>query len=353
LFLVNTYALAAAVFCRPDLIKGRRQWMKCTRGFVWSWLAFVTATFTKSSFEKIAKRVATDVQCFAENSTSTPANLFSIGKGLACENPCLVPSSLSAAHQIQEQLSPILWGSLDAETNTFHSMPIPNLSNMEYFVVILFAMALASTLWINFFTSPQITRNTVFVVLSGSRTGGIRVGIAKIGALLWYGWSYFALLLVVLAVPGVSWVQEMILARYPVAKHTCLVKAWLPWVIGVALVLVKVAFWRRRRETLAKEKACRIRRFNTALRQLQGNTTQVSLLPEHQVQQEVDMEKTEAAEEIAPPQKHRIEIAETRKVSGLMDTCSELKTWWMNPMGSKDEGFPSADEEKALLMEKE
>jgi len=227
---------------------------------------------------------------------------------------------------------------------------------MEYFVVVLFAVALASTLWLNFFTSPQITRNTVYAALSGSRTGGIRVGIAKIGALLWYSWSYFTLLLVALAVPGVSWVQEMLLARYPVVKHTCLVKQWLPWVIGVALFLVKVAFWRRRRESLAKEKACRIRRFNTALRQLQGNTDQVSLLPEHHIQQEANMEKTAVVEEIDTPQKcgkHRIEIAEARKVSGFVDTCSELKTWWMNPLGSKDEGFPSADEEKALLQEQD
>lgn len=136
IFLVNTYAIAAVVFCRSDLIKGKRQWMKCTRGFVWSWLAFVTATFSKGAFERMAKRVATEVQCFAENSTSS-TNLFSIGNGLACENPCSTPSSASAAYQIQEQLSPILWGRLD-DTNTFEAMPIPDLSNVEYLIVCQF-----------------------------------------------------------------------------------------------------------------------------------------------------------------------------------------------------------------------
>jgi len=325
--------------------------MKCTRGFVWSWLAFVTATFSKGAFERMAKRVATEVQCFADNSTSS-ANLFSIGNGLACENPCSSPPSAFAAHQIHEQLSPILWGRLD-DTNTFEAMPIPDLSNVEYLIVILFATALASTLWVNFFTSPQITRNTIFATLNGSRTGGIRVGIAKIAALVWYAWSYSTLLLVALAVPGVSWVQEMLLVRYPVIEHTCLVKQWLPWVIGVALSLVKVAFWRRRRETLAKEKACRIRRFNTALRQLQGNTDQVSLLPEHHVQGESSMEKTDVAPAVPKDGKHRIEIAESRKVSGVVDTFSELKTWWMDPTGKEVKDFPSADEEKALLMEQE
>jgi hypothetical protein len=363
LFLTNTYALAAAVFCRPDLIKGRRGWLQCIRAFVWLWVGFITATLAKSSFERFAQKAAVEVQCFAENSSSAPANLFSIGKGLACENPCAVPET-SVAYRLQEQLSPMVWGSLDTATKTFNKMRIPSLSTTEYTVTILFAVALASTLWVNFFTSPQITRNTIFAALARGKTDSrVRVFLAKLAALIWYCWSFSALFLVAFATPFVGYVQEQLLTRYPVAKHGCLVRQWLPWVIGVVLFLVKIAVWRRRREALSKEKACRIRRFNTALRQLQGNTDQLSLLPGHHVaptlSEQTPAASTASVESTPPPsplpgvagKKHRIEIAETRKVSGLKDTLGELKDWWMNPTGEKEEVSAAADEEKALLKE--
>jgi len=359
LFLTNTYALAAAVFCRPDIIKGKRGWLACVRAFVWLWVGFVTATWAKSSFERFAQDAAVEVQCFAENAANSPANIFSIGDGLACENPCAIPASF-VAHGFP---SPVVWGHLNTATNSFSKMTIPSLSVSEYAVVILFAVALASTLWVNFFTSPQITRNTIFAGLTQGKTDSrVRVFLAKIAALTWYSWSYFALLLVALAPPVVSWVQEQILVRYPVAQDGCLIRQWLPWVIGVAIFLVKVAVWRRRREAWSKEKACRIRRFNTALRTLQSNAEHTHVLPEHHP---IDEKPTLAAtEQSAPPsrpaspvpglqqtKKHRIEIAETRKVRGLKDTAVELKEWWCNPLGVKDDDSAAADEEKALLKD--
>lgn len=161
IFLVNTYALATAVFCRSDIIKGKRGWLSTIRAFVWLWVGFVTASLAKSNFEKFAQKAAVEVQCFAENATNNPANIFSIGNGLACENPCVVPET-SVAHRLQEQLSPMVWGSLDRATNSFSKMAIPSLSFTEYAIVILFAVALASTLWINFFTVSRIdtTKNS-------------------------------------------------------------------------------------------------------------------------------------------------------------------------------------------------
>jgi hypothetical protein len=364
LFLTNTYALAAAVFCRPDLIKGRRGWMQCIRAFVWLWVGFIAATLAKSSFERFAQKATVEVQCFSENSSSARANIFSIGKGLACENPCAVPET-SAAYRLQEQLTPMVWGSVDSATKAFTKMSIPSLSIGEYVVVITFAIALASTLWINFFTSLQITRNTIFASLTRGKTDSrVRVFLAKIAAMVWYTWSWFALLLVALATPFISYIQEQLLTRYPVAKNGCLVRQWLPWVIGVALFLVKVAVWRRRREQWSKEKACRIRRFNTALKQLQGNADHAALLPSHNQASQTPSDRvvtpTESASStplaspppsLQQPKKHRIEIAETRKVSGLKDTLGELKDWWVNPTGVKEDASATADEEKALLKE--
>jgi hypothetical protein len=366
LFLTNTYALAAGVFCRTKLIKGKRGWLRCVRSFVWLWIGFITANLTKSMFEKMAQRVAVDVQCYAEDSATAPANIFSIGNGISCENPCAIPAT-SALHRIQEQLTPILWGSVDSQTKEFTQMPIPSLTTKEYAVVILFAVALASTLWLNFFTSPQITRNTIFAALTRGKTDSrVRVSMAKIAALVWFGWSYFTLLLVALAVPFISYVQEKILAKYPVEKTSlcamAIARQWLPWIVAVAVFMIKIAFWRRRREAMSKEKACRIRRFNTALRQLQASTDQVSLLPGHHIHHESQAGKGCAAEIREPspsvPQetvKHSFSINEPRKVDGVTDTLGELKDWWKDPAGtpvhSQDENSPAADEEKALLGE--
>ncbi|KIW02337.1 uncharacterized protein PV09_06480 [Verruconis gallopava] len=359
LFLTNTYALAAAVFCRPDLIKGKRGWLQCIRAFVWLWVGFITATLAKSSFERFAQKAVVEVQCFAENAPSAPANIFAFGE-LACENPCVVPET-SVAYVLQEQLAPMVWGSLDTATNSFSKMSIPSLTLTEYAVVILFAVALASTLWINFFTSPQITRNTIFASLTqGKNDSRVRVVLAKIAALTWYSWSYFALLLVALATPFVSYVQEQLLVRYPTVQNSCLVRQWVPWAIGVALFLVKVAVWRRRREAWSKEKACRIRRFNTALLRLQRGVELPLPLPEHHHAEKCTAAQGPASENpdsTVPSSplpglrsmKHRIEIAHTRKISGLVDTICELKEWWMDPAGKKEAESATADEEKALL----
>lgn len=162
-----------------------------------------------------------------------------------------------------------------------------------------------------------------------------------------------------------SYVQEKLMVRYPVAESSCLVKQWLPWIIGVAIFLIKIAAHRRRRELLSQEKACRIRRFNTALRTLQGSTEHAELLPEHRVVDgktiPIEIEQTDQASrpvtpvpELRPGKTHRIDIVEPRSVHGLKDTLVELKEWWCNPTGANvdatSEETSTADPEKALLL---
>jgi len=153
------------------------------------------------------------------------------------------------------------------------------------------------------------------------------------------------------------------MVRYPVAQSSCLVKQWLPWIIGVAIFLIKIAAHRRRREVLSKEKACRIRRFNTALRTLQGSTEHAELLPEHRALGEktvpIEVEQATPASRpitpvsgLQPGKKYRIDIVEPRNVHGLKDTFVELKEWWYNPTGvnATNEEHATADPEKALLL---
>jgi len=362
LFLTNTYALATVVFCRSDIIRGKRGWVQCMRSFVWLWVGFITATLAKSRFERFAQDATVEVQCFARDAAHSAENLFAFGKDLACVNPCVVPET-SVAHRLQEQLSPMVWGSLNPTTNSFSKMAIPELSMSEHLIVILFAVALASTLWVNFFFTKTITRNTIFAALVRGKTDSrMRVWGAKIAAAAWYGWSYLVLLLVACSTPFVSYVQEQLMVRYSVAQSSCLAKQWLPWIIGVAIFLIKIAAHRRRREVLSKEKACRIRRFNTALRTLQGSTEHAELLPEHLVPDEksapVEIEQAIPVSRPATPtpglhpgKKHRIDIVEPRKVDGLRDTFVELKEWWCNPTGVlASEESSTTDPEKALLL---
>ncbi|QDS70629.1 hypothetical protein FKW77_000703 [Venturia effusa] len=357
LLLVNTYALAAVVFCRSSLIRGRRAWVKCMRMFVWQWGGFMVVNWIKMSFEKVARSSVKAVQCHAEN-TSSPANLFSIGHGFACENPCATSAGELIISPAQAQIRPVLWGTIDAATKKFTAMPRPELTSTDYAIVILFGIALSSTLWLNFFTSPQITRNAVFATLThGKADSRVRVGLAKIAALTWYTWSYLCIATVGLALPFVGYVQEAILSRYPVANNTCIMKQWLPWAFAVALALIRVAAWRRRKADTKAMRACRIRRFNAALRQLQGHGDHMPLLPEHSTSTSATdtaevSEKAEVKE--APVQKSHLKIADVRKIDGFMDGVSELKGWWVNPAGNSsdkeaDKEFPTADEEKALL----
>jgi len=240
-------------------------------------------------------------------------------------------------------------------------MPRPELTYTDYAIVILFGVAMSSTLWLNFFTSPQITRNAVFATLTRGKTDSrVRVGLAKTAALAWYSWSYFAILAVGLALPFVGYVQETILKRYPIAHNTCIVKQWLPWAIAMAFALVRIAAWRRRKADTKAMRTCRIRRFNAALRQLQGHGDHVPLLPEHSTRDAKIPEVSEKVEvKEAPVKKCYLKIAEARKVDGFMDGVRELKGWWVNPTGnSSDEeaeasNLPSADEEKALLLANE
>jgi hypothetical protein len=243
-------------------------------------------------------------------------------------------------------------------------MPRPELTYVDYAIVILFGVALSSTLWLNFFTSPQITRNAVFATLTRGKTDSrVRVGLAKTAALAWYSWSYLAIVVVGLALPFVGYVQEAILKRYPVAKDTCIVKQWLPWLFAVAFALIRVAAWRRRKADTKVMRACRIRRFNAALRQLQGHGDHVPLLPEHCVPSP-DAKTPDVSEKVeikeAPVKKCYLDIADARKVDGFMDGVRELKGWWVNPTGNSsgehveaNNNLPSADEEKALLLANE
>lgn len=325
----------------------------------------MVVNWIKMSFEKMARSSVKAVLCHAENSSS-PANLFSIGHGFACENPCATSAGELVVSPAQAQIRPILWGTIDAVTKEFNSMPRPQLTSTDYVIVILFGIALSSTLWLNFFTSPQITRNAVFATLTRGKTDSrVRVGLAKIAALTWYSWSYLCIAIVGLALPFVGYVQEAILSRYPVAKNTCIMKQWLPWAFAVAFALIRVAAWRRRKADTKAMRACRIHRFNVALRQLQGHGDHVPLLPEHsnntpestpEARTAEVSEKTEAEE--APAKKSYLNIADARKIDGFMDGVRELKGWWVNPAGNSsgeeaNNEFPTADEEKALLLANE
>lgn len=311
----------------------------------------------------MARHSVKEVQCHVEN-TSSSVNMFSIGHGFACENPCASSASGLIVSPAQAQIRPILWGSIDAATKQFTAMPHPDLTCTDYAVVILFGIALSSTLWLNFFTSPQVTRNAVFAALTRGKTNSsVRVGLAKTAALAWYSWSYFAIVIVGLALPFVGYLQEVILKRYPVAKDTCIMKQWLPWAFAVAFALIRLAAWRRRKADTKAMRASRIRRFGAALRQLQSHGDQVPLLPEHannapDAKIAEESEKTDVKEPAA--KRNHLNIADTRKIDGLIDGVHELKDWWVNPVGnSSDEHmdanneFPSADEEKALLLTSE
>lgn len=320
--------------------------------------------YAKISFEKTARNTAKEVQCHLEGSSTSAGSLFSIGHGFECENPCAVSNGDLVVSPAQAQIRPILWGSIDAATKQFTAMPRADLTYTDYAIVLLFGIALSSTLWLNFFTSPQITRNAVFATLTRGRTDSrVRVGLAKTAALTWYSWSYLAIVFVALALPFVGYVQEVILKRYPIARDTCLVKQWLPWVIAVVFALIRVAAWRRRKADTKTMRACRIRRFNAALRQLQGHGDHVPLLPEHCTSSpEVKSSDVSEKVEVKEPRvkKCYLEIADARKVDGFMDGVRELKGWWVNPTGNPSdehavasESLLSADEEKAILLANE
>jgi hypothetical protein len=215
ILLTNTYAMATVVFCRSALVKPRRSFALFARLFVWLWGGFVLATLDKYSFEILAKKITKTVQCYADNSTSVPANVFSAGHGFACDNPCASSSADGLIlHPAQGQIRPILWGTIDAATKSFSEMPSPSFSFGECSVVILFGIALSMTLWANFYTSPQTTRNTVFAIFTRERKDSrVRVAIAKTLALAWYTWSFLALLTIALAFPFVGYVQEQLLQR--------------------------------------------------------------------------------------------------------------------------------------------
>jgi hypothetical protein len=351
ILIVDTYAIAFVVFLRSDAIRGKRRWALVTRMFMWLWGSFYLAGYVKSTFEKRLASNVTPVEC--RNDTSfLPGTVFSAGQGLVCQNPC--PS-----HH-----TPIIWGSLNMASKTFSTFPRPNTSTGDTLVAITFGIALSATLWINFFTSPQTTRNTVFAIFTRSRRDarGLRSALAKIIALFWFTWSYFCLLIVALALPVVAWVQEEILKRYPVANTMCLVKQYLPWFIGMCIGLMKVAAIRRRRKNMAKVRSDRRTRLSNALASLQSQVEKAGLV-ESQHSSDTgsgNTATTTSAEQAPPPaetlqteKNYRINITKVRKINGFFDHLWELKEWWANPTGidAVDDDLPSADEEKALLRE--
>jgi hypothetical protein len=351
ILIVDTYAMAFVVFLRSDVIRGKRRWALVTKLFMWLWGSFYLAGYVKSTFEKRLASSVTTVDC-RNDSDSLPGKIFSASQGLACQNPC--PS-----HH-----TPIIWGSLDMATKTFSAFPRPNASTGETLVAITFGIALSATLWLNFFTSPQTTRNTVFAIFTRSRrdSRGLRSALAKAIALFWFTWSYFCLLIVALAFPSVIWLHEEILKRYPVANTMCLIKQYLPWVIGMCIGLMKVTAIRRRRKEVAKVRSDRRTRLSNVLASLQSQIEQAGLVESHQSSATVsgDATITTSSEMLSPPAEnpqaektYKINITEVRKIKGFFDHFYELKEWWVNPTGAETIGddLPSADEEKALLRE--
>ncbi|KAF2435417.1 hypothetical protein EJ08DRAFT_337004 [Tothia fuscella] len=363
ILLTNTYAMAAVVFCRSELVRPRRHWARCSRMFAWLSAGFFLATLDKMAFEKLAKKVTKTVQCFADNSTSLPVNPFSVGHGLACQNPCAFNGASSLImHPAQDEIRPILWGTLDAVTKTFADIPTPNMSTQEHLIVILCAVALSSTLWLNFATSPQITRNTVFAIFTrGRKESRVRVAIAKVLALAWFGWSWLAMLAIALSLPGVTWVQESLLERYPVAHTMCIGKQWAPWVFAMAVVLLRVAVFRHKRQEAIKSKQARRARMTRVMDSLRMAVESAPLLPAHHPSSDGTIETNFQEEPVSSIQqtqstvtKHRIDIVEIRKINGFIDGFVELGEWWNNPHGEEKTDsaqLPSADEEKALLQD--
>jgi hypothetical protein len=235
-------------------------------------------------------------------------------------------------------------------------------------VIVTAAIAVTSTLWLNFFTNPQTTRNAVFAIFTRSRgeSRGIRSAIAKTIALLWYTWSYFCLLLVAIAFPGVIWVQEEILKRYPVANTMCLAKQYLPWVLGMIVGVLKVAAVRRRRREAAKVRSSRRTRLNKALASLRTQMEKAGLSAQ-QISADtfssdgatkspgegVPADTAAPAETSETPQTFKLPIAQSRKIDGFFDHFKELGQWWVNPAGEEEvrDSLPSMDEEKALLKD--
>jgi len=347
ILLTNTYAMAACVFCRSSMIKGKRRWAMVTRMFIWLWGGFMLAGYVKSSFEKKLTSNLTTVDC-SENSTLS-GNTFSAAQGLTCQNPCSTPGH-----------SAIIWGSLDLAAKTFSAYPRPDLSTCEYLVVVAFSIALSATLWLNFYTSPQTTRNAVFAIFTRSRRDarGIRSTLAKTVALAWYTWSYLCLLMVALALPFVAWVQEELLKRYPVANTMCLVKQFLPWVLGTVVGLCKVVAIRRRRKEAVEARNSRRTRLNNALANLRLQVEQAGL-PEQQPSAEqapsdiTTTEQAAPAEKSEPPKTFKMLITKARKINGFFDHFGELREWWTNPTGEEivADSLPTVDEEKALLKD--
>jgi hypothetical protein len=356
ILVVDTYAMAAVVFLRPSTIKGKRSWAVVTRMFIWLWGSFYLSGWVKNSFEKNITSKLTTVNCSPDNSTIS-GNTFSAGQGLACQNPC------SAHH------TAIVWGTLGAASKTFSRYSRPDISTSELLVVITSAIVLTSTLWLNFFTSPQTTRNAVFAIFTRfrSESRGLRSALAKAIALLWYTWSYLCLLVVAIAFPGVIWIQEKLLQRYPVANTMCLVKQYLPWVIGMIVGVLKVAAIRRRRKEAAKVRSSRRSRLNKALASLRAQMEKAGLSA-NQISadtflsdataaaspKQAESAKTAASGETSEaPKAFKFPITKVRKIDGFFDHFKELGEWWVNPTGESEvrNSVPSVDEEKALLKD--
>jgi hypothetical protein len=357
ILLVEAYAMAAIVFLRPSTIKGKRRWAVVTRMFIWLWGSFYLSGWVKTSFEKNLIGNLKTVDCSLENSTIS-GSTFSTGQGLACQNPC------------STQHTAVVWGTLDMAGKTFSRYSHPEPSSCELLVVITSVVAATSTLWLNFFTSPQITRNAVFAIFTRfrSESRGIRSALAKTIALLWYTWSYFCLLIVAIAFPSVIWAQERVLKRYPVANTMCLVKQYLPWVIGMIVAVLKVAAVRQRRREAAKVRSSRRTRLNKALASLRAQMDKAGLSAEQISADTFSSDATTAAspgqtvpaEAAVPAQTSeasktfKFPIVKVRKIDGFFDHFKELGEWWCNPAGEEEvrDSPPSADEEKALLKDR-
>jgi hypothetical protein len=362
LLLSTTYAFSALVFCRKHTVKSRKQWGVLMRGFFIFWTGFVVANFGKDHFEKkVAKRMMAEVtECKSVSETTIGDGFFAVSEDIACLNPCASPSTVSGIMLPgQSNLKPILWGRLfkTGEALKFSPKQLGDLTLNEVIIVVLFGIALSLTLWVNFYTSPRITRNTVFSIFGRRGASSARNGLAKLTALAWFTWSYFAIMLVAAALPFVVSVQEILLRDYPVAR-TCSMKAWLPWVLGMALFTTMFLRLRTKIRSFIKARQNRVKKLNSALEEMKAvvETSENTKLKETFETVTTQLEKLQkfakrCAGAVEPPAELPTGVAEPREVKSFCDGLRELGEWWTQPFGGETHAtpLPSADEEKALL----
>ena len=367
ILLVSTYAFATLIFCRTNAIKGKRAWGAVMRWFFIMWAGFVLANTGKDLFEKrTAKSMMAEVECRPLAGTHCGERHFFVNNALACRNPCSAPKTGDITLPGQALLKPVVWGTVYnvGATMKFAPRARPDLAWSEMAIIVLFGIALSLTLWLNFFTNPRLTRNTVFSLFGRRGASAIRNSVAKMVAFTWFAWSYLALLLVALALPAVVGVQEVLLRAYPVSR-SCNMRAWLPWIVGMALCTALYAGVRKRVARFWQQRQRRVEKMQAALADVKVRSEEPGTAAELKTAVDALLVQADKYKRFVRRCAGKVEehckiadgIVEPRKVDGFRDALQELHEWWADPLGEMqyqqlDAKIPAADEEKALLAER-